>query len=56
MRALMEATLLPNDRENMMKLLGLFDALFAQAKLVELYCNQDIESAQVAYDAVCGEN
>ncbi len=56
MRALMEATLLPNDRENMMKLLGLFDALFAQAKLIELYCNQDIESAQVAYDAVCGEN
>ena len=56
MRALMEATLLPNDRDNMMKLLGLFDALFAQAKLVELYCNQDIESAQVAYDAVCGEN
>ena len=56
MRQLMEATLLPTSRENMIKLLGLFDALFAQAKLIELYCNQDIESAQVAYDAVCGEN
>ncbi len=56
MRQLMEATLLPTSRENMIKLLGLFDALFAQAKLIELYCNQDIESAQVAYNAVCGEN
>ena len=54
MRPLMEATLLPSSRENMIKLLGLFDALFGQAKLIELYCNQDIESAQVAYDAVCG--
>ncbi len=54
MRQLMEATLLPKSRENMIKLLNLFDGVFTQAKLIELFCTPDIEAAQVAYDAVKG--
>lgn len=51
-RQLMEATLLPNSKENMVKLLVLFDDLFRNVQLIELYCTPDIEAAQVAYDAV----
>ena len=52
MRQLMEATLLPQSRENMIKLLTLFDGIFSKVKLIELYCTPDIEAAQVAYNAV----
>ena len=51
MRPLMEATLLPGSREDMIKLLELFDGLFRQAKLIELFCNQEPDSARVAYEA-----
>jgi hypothetical protein len=50
-RELMEATLLPETRDDMGKLLDLFDGLFTGVKLFLLTCTPDIESAQVAYDA-----
>lgn len=50
-RQLMEATLLPQNRENMINLLSLFDELFKSAKLIELHCNTDIEAAKIAFDA-----
>ena len=51
-RELLEATLLPDKRENTAKLLELYDGLFTQAKLIELYCKPEIEAARVAYNAV----
>ncbi|MDO4883195.1 MAG: hypothetical protein Q3975_07570, partial [Oscillospiraceae bacterium] len=51
-RELLEATLLPDKRENTAKLLELYDGLFSQAKLVELYCKPEIEAAKTAYNAV----
>lgn len=51
LKELMEATLMPKTRENMSKLLGLFNDIFTNVKLFKLTCNKDIESAQVAYDA-----
>ena len=50
-RQLMEATLLPDSKENMVRLLTLFDDLFLHVKLIELYCTPGIESARVAYEA-----
>ena len=50
-RQLMEATLLPDNKENMVKLLTLFDDLFLHVKLIELYCTPDVDSARVAYEA-----
>lgn len=50
-RQLMEATLLPENKENMVKLLSLFNDLFLHVKLIELYCTPDIDSARVAYEA-----
>ena len=50
-RQLMEATLLPDSKENMVRLLMLFDDLFLHVKLIELYCTPGIESARVAYEA-----
>ncbi len=50
-KQLLEATLLPKSRENMQKLLTLFNGLFAQAKLIRLTCNKDVDSARVAYEA-----
>ena len=50
-RQLMEATLLPNSKETMVKLLTLFDDLFLRVKLIELYCTPDVDSARVAYEA-----
>ena len=44
--------LLPDKRENTAKLLELYDGLFSQAKLVELYCKPEIEAAKTAYNAV----
>ena len=51
-RELLEATLLPDKRENTAKLLELYDGLFSQAKLIELYCKPEIEAAKTAYNAV----
>lgn len=50
-RQLMEATLVPNESENMHKLLTFFDGLFSSVPLFLLKCNMDEEAAQVAYDA-----
>ena len=51
-RQLMEATLFPRTKEDMVKLLVFFDDLFNHVRLAELYCNQDEDSARVAYEAV----
>lgn len=50
-RELLEATLLPESRENMSKLLSTFDGLFSNVKLFLLSCNRSKESATVAYEA-----
>ena len=50
-KELLEATLLPESRDDMGKLLDIFDELFSNVKLFLLYCTPDIESARVAYDA-----
>lgn len=50
-RELLEATLLPDKKENTAKLLELFDGLFSSVKLIKLYCRPDIEAARVAYEA-----
>ena len=56
LKELFEATLLPNTRENMSKLLNLFNGLFTDAGLFLLTCNKDISAAQVAYDAANSES
>lgn len=50
-KQLLEATLFPKTRENMQKLLSIFNELFSAVPLFLLTCNKDTESAQVAYDA-----
>lgn len=50
-RELLEATLVPTDRENMSRLMELMDGFFLQVQLFKLYCNTDISAAQLAYDA-----
>ena len=50
-RELLEATLLPEKRENTAKLLELYDELFSSVKLIKLSCKPDIEAAKVAYAA-----
>ena len=52
LKQLMEATLLPSERTAMQKQLSLFDELFRSVGLYLLTCNQDVESASVAYNAV----
>ena len=56
LKQLFEATLIPNTRENMGKLLSLFNDLFCCADLFLLTCNKDISAAQTAYDAANREN
>lgn len=56
LKQLLEATLLPKTKENMSKLLALFNDLFSQTKLILLTCNKDISAAQVAYDAANKED
>ncbi|MBQ1453963.1 MAG: hypothetical protein IIZ23_08330, partial [Ruminococcus sp.] len=51
LKQLLEATLLPKTRENMSKLLELFNDLFTQTPLFLLSCTKDIDAAQVAFDA-----
>ena len=50
-KQLLEATLLPKSRENMSRLLTLFNSLFAQADLFLLTCTKDADAARVAYEA-----
>lgn len=51
LKQLFEATLLPNTRENMSKLLLLFNDLFSKVNLYLLTCNKDVDAARVAYEA-----
>lgn len=50
-KELLEATLLPEGRENMGKLLGLYDELFSSAMLFKLVCRPDEDAARLAFDA-----
>ena len=52
LKQLLEATLLPKTKENMSKLLELFNDLFTQTPLFLLSCTKDVEAAQIAYNAV----
>lgn len=51
LKQLLEATLLPKTRENMQKLLELFNDLFSNVRLILLTCNKDVDAARVAYEA-----
>lgn len=48
----LEATLIPTDRENMSKLLDLLDGLFSDVPLYLLKCNKEIDAVKAAYEAV----
>ena len=48
---LLEATLLPRDRADMVRLLGLFDELFSEIPLFKLSCNMDVSAVRLAYGA-----
>lgn len=50
-KELLEATLLPESRDNMGKLLGLYDELFSSVMLFKLVCRPDEEAARLAFDA-----
>lgn len=50
-KELLEATLLPDKRENTENLLELYDELFSSVKLIKLSCKPDIEAAKIAYAA-----
>lgn len=50
-KQLLEATVVPQERENMEKLLELLDEFFTSVPLFQLTCNMNIEAAQTAYDA-----
>lgn len=50
-KQILEATLVPADRENMTKLLALLDEFFSSVKLFKLCCNTNIDAAKTAYDA-----
>lgn len=51
LKQLFEATLLPNNKENMSRLLTLFHRLFSEVDLILLTCNKDTDAARVAYEA-----
>lgn len=50
-RQLFEATLVPSDRQGLSRLLSLMDGFFSSVQLFRLYCNTDIQAAQLAFDA-----
>ena len=49
---ILEATLIPTDRENMSKLLNFLDELFSEVPLFVLYCNMEEEAVSTSYNAV----
>ncbi len=55
-KQLLQATVVPKSRENMEKLLTLYDELFTSADLFLLNCNTDTDAARVAYEAVMKDN
>lgn len=50
-RDILEATLLPGNREGIETLLSLLDGFFSTVKLFRLDCNMDIEAAKTAFEA-----
>lgn len=50
-KQLLEATVVPKNKENMEKLLFLFDKLFSSVDLFLLNCNTDLSAAVTAYEA-----
>lgn len=54
-RQLLEATVVPKNKENMEKLLLLYDGLFSSVDLFLLNCNTDISAAETAYAAANGK-
>ena len=48
----LEATVIPHDKENMEKLISLLDELFKEVPLYVLHCNMDEEAVITAYNAV----
>ena len=53
---ILEATVVPTDKETMHKLLSLFDMLFREVPLFLLNCNMDDEAVTTAYNAVITNN
>lgn len=51
-KEILEATLVPSDKENMHKLLDLLDSLFSKVPLFLLHCNMDDDAVLTAYNAV----
>ncbi len=49
---LLKATLVFSEKNNMAKLLSLFDEFFSSTQLYRLKCNTDISAAEAAYNAV----
>ncbi len=49
---ILEATVIPHDKEYMGKLLALLDELFSEVPLYVLHCNMDEEAVTTAYNAV----
>lgn len=49
---ILEATVIPQDKENMGKLLTLLDGLFSEVPLFVLYCNMEEGAVTTAYNAV----
>lgn len=50
-KQILEATLVPTDRENMSNLLLLLDEFFSSVQLFRLSCNMDIDAVKTAYEA-----
>lgn len=53
---IMNQTVRPNDERRMEKLLSLLDRLISVQPIYKLHCNMDIEAAEVAYNAMKGDN
>lgn len=49
-KEILEATIVPNEKENMSKLLGLLDEFFSSVKLFRLICNTDEQACITAYN------
>ncbi|MCD8025469.1 MAG: hypothetical protein LUF33_00665 [Clostridiales bacterium] len=50
-KEILEATVVPSDREKMAVLLSLLDEFFSSVKLFRLTCNTDEEAVEIAYNA-----
>ena len=50
-KQILEATLVPTDRKNMITLLSLLDEFFSSVPIYLLTCNTDVSAVQTAYNA-----